>query len=347
MARVDIIGDLNTCIALGLPKSPLIFPIFDELAVRLAGEIYHNYSTNAIVMANVWNKIIQDLDIDWAGLFVDDLFEYEPLGIDIADSPHHPFAVTRYLPAEENVLNRLKLPNPRTDCRMPVLLEAQRRIRERWGNSIIISNSVAAPFTGLTLLYGIDTIMMMIYDDPAFLKKSMTFLEELAITWGRALIEGGTDLIWLGDCSASSRFISTAMFREFAREPAQRVISELKKAGGIVLYHAGENKLPFLEETAGLGADILSVEAGINLAQVKSTVGKRIALSGNLDGIKLLWNSTPAMIEQAASRLTAEVASQGGVIVNTGEGIPEQTPLDNVQAMIRGIRNAWSCRASS
>jgi len=36
-----------------------------------------------------------------------------------------------------------------------------------------------------------------------------------------------------------------------------------------------------------------------------------------------------------------DVAIKGGVIVNTGEGIPEQTPVANVRAMIQGIRNAW------
>lgn len=341
MARPDVRRDLKECVELKLSKAPLIFPIFDEFAARLAGEKYHAYSTRAEIIARVWSKVIQDLELDWAGLFIDDLIEYEPLGIESADGPTHPYAVTRYLPAGKDTLNRLKLPYLKKEGRLPMVLEAVARIRERWGDSVLISKSVAAPFSGLTLLYGIDPTMLMIYDDPDFLKKSMAFLEELAIAWGRTLIEGGTNIIWLGDCSASSRFISIECFREFAAEPARRVIAALKKAGGTVIYHAGENKLPFLEETAGLGADILSVEGGIDLAEVKKTAGRKIALSGNLDGINLLWNSAPAEIERASRKLVTGVASKGGVIVNTGEGIPEQTSLENVRAMFGAIREAW------
>ncbi|MFH1969545.1 MAG: uroporphyrinogen decarboxylase family protein, partial [Verrucomicrobiota bacterium] len=257
------------------------------------------------------------------------------------DGPDHPYAVTKYLPAEKGALDRLHIPAPKKDGRMPMLLEAQKRIRDRWGDRVVISKSVAAPFSGLTLLYGINNTMLMTCDAPDLLKKSMTFLEELAITWGRALIEAGTDVIWLGDCSASSRFISLEMYREFAMEPARRVISALKQAGGIVIYHAGENRLPFLVETAKLGADILSVEGGINLAEVKNALGPHMALSGNLDGIKEIWQSQPQDIGQRVRQLVRDVAIKGGVIVNTGEGIPEQTPVANVLAMIQGIRNAW------
>lgn len=337
--------DLKTCIRLGVPEAPLIFPIFEELAAHHAGETYHDYSTKAAVMAGVWDEAIQRFDVDWAGLFVDDLLEYEPLGIEIADGPDHPYAVTKYLPAEKSARDRLRLPNFRKDARLPVLMETQKRIRDRWGDQVVICKSVAAPFSGLTLLYGMDAVMLLIYDDPDFLEKSMVFLEELAIAFSLALIEAGADMIWLGDCSASSRFLSLNAYRELALEPARRVTAAIKQAGGKVIYHAGENKLPFLEETAHLGADILSVEGGIDLAQVKQTAGQRVGLSGNLDAIKLVWNGTPPEIENATRRLVTEVAARGGVIVNTGEGIPEQTPLENLMAMFRTIREAWPAPA--
>lgn len=341
MPRPTVMRDLKTCIRRGVPDAPLIFPIFEELAAHQAGETYHNFSTQAATMAKVWNQAIERWDVDWAGLFVDDLFEYEPLGIEIADGPDHPYAVTKYLPAEKSALDHLRLPNFKQDARLPVLLEAQKRIRDRWADQVVVCKSVAAPFSGLTLLYGIDAVMLLIYDDPDFLKKSMVFLEELAIAFSLALIEAGADIIWLGDCSASSRFLSLNTCRELALEPAKRVIAAIQRAGGMVIYHAGENKLPFLEATADLGAEILSVECGIDLAEVKRSVGKRICLSGNLDGIRTLWNGTPAEIGKATRRLVTEIASQGGVIVNTGEGIPQQTPLENLSALFRTIRDEW------
>jgi MtaA/CmuA family methyltransferase len=344
MVKPDVLLDFKTCTALKVPSAPLLFPIFEEIAARCAGQTYHDYSTQSDTIVAVWNDAIGRFGISWAGMFIDDLFEYEPLGITIEDGPNHPFAVTKYLPAEVNVLENLHLPDFNRDGRLPVLLESQRRLRDLWGKNVVISKSVAAPFTGLTLLYGIAPVMVLLFEDPGFLRKTMAFTESLAIEFSRELIKAGTDIIWLGDCCASSRFLSPGLFREFAFEPAKRVISAIHDAGGMVIYHAAENTLPFLEEMSKMGADVLSVESGIDLKIVKQTVGKRVAISGNLDGINLIWHGKPEEIRSEVSRLIAEVASQGGVIVNTGEGIPRQTPVENLTALFQTLRDQWpSC----
>jgi uroporphyrinogen-III decarboxylase len=74
-------------------------------------------------------------------------------------------------------------------------------------------------------------------------------------------------------------------------------------------------------------------------------VGRKVALSGNLDGINLIWHGKPDEIKREVSRLVVEVASQGGVIVNTGEGIPKQTPLENLDIMFHTIREEWQSLA--
>lgn len=341
MARETVQNDLKTCCDLGIPPRPLIVPIMDPLAVHLAGVSYSDYSTSAQAMAEVWGNAIERFDLDWAGLLVDDLFEYEPLGIEVTNAPDLPFAVENYLPATPDTLNSLRLPDPNRAGRMPAILEAQQRLRERWGRCILIAGSTAAPFSGLTLLYGIQETLLLLYDDPAFLHRSMGFLEELAIAWGTAMVEGGADVIWLGDCSASSRFIPLNVYREFALQPAKRVAVALREAGATVVYHAGENRVSYLEAMAGTGAQILSVESGVDMAAVKEAVADRICLMGNLDPLNLLWHGTPAEIEATVHRLVTYVASKGGYIVNVGENTPEQTPPQNVETMIRCIRAAW------
>jgi MtaA/CmuA family methyltransferase len=341
MVKPDVLLDFKTCTALKVPSSPLLFPIFEEIAASVAGKTYHDYSTTSDTIVEVWNNAIERFGISWVGLFIDDLFEYEPLGITIEDGPNHPFAVTKYLPAEKKVLDNLRLPDFSRDGRLPVLLESQRRLHKRWEKTVVISKSVAAPFTGLTLLYGIAPVMELLYEDPDFLRRTMAFTESLSIEFSRELIKAGTNIIWLGDCCASSRFLSLDLFREFVFESAKRVITAIHEAGGMVIYHAAENTLPFLEEMSKMGADVLSVESGIDLKIVKQTVGKRVALSGNLDGINLIWHGKPEEIRLEISRLIAEVASQGGVILNTGEGIPKQTSIENLTTLFQTIRDQW------
>lgn len=341
MARNTVHNDLKTLCNLGVPKEPLILPVMDPFSAHLAGVTYEEYSTKPEAMEGAWSTVIERFDIDWAGMCIDDLFEYEPLGIEVTNAPDLPFAVEKYLPATDETLNSLRLPDPKRDGRMPAHLEAEKRLRDRWGESILIAGSTAAPFSGLTLLYGIEQTMLMLYDDPDFLQRSMKFIEELAVCWGRAILDAGGDMIWLGDCSASSRFLPVNIYREICLEPARRVTTELQKAGARVIYHAGENKLPHLAAMAETGADILSVEAGPYMGDVKDAVGDRIALSGNLDSINLVWHGTDEEITATVNQLVADVASRGGYIVNMGENTPEQTPPEHIETMIRSIREAW------
>ena len=341
MAHPAVRQKLQVVCSFGIPSEPLIIPLMDPLSAYLAGYSYEEYSTRPEAMEGAWSHVIERFDLDWAGMCIDDLFEYEPLGIEVTNAPNLPFAVKKYLPATDETLRSLRLPNPRTDGRMPAHLEAEKRLRERWGDRILISGSTAAPFSGLTLLYGLEQTMLLLYDDPDFLRRSMSFIVDLAITWGKAIIEAGGDIVWLGDCSASSRFLPLQAYREMGLEPAQQVTAALKEMGAIVIYHAGENRIPYLEVMSEVGADILSVEAGPDMSEVKETIGDRVTLSGNIDPIHLLWQGTEADIAKEARRLVTEVAYRGGYIVNVGENIPEQTPPEHVEIMIRSIREAW------
>jgi hypothetical protein len=103
----DILDDFKTRTALKAPAVPLIFPIFEGIATACAGQIYHDYSMQSKTIVEVWNHVIKRFGINWVGLFIDDLFEYEPLGIKVEDGPNHPFAVIKYLAAEQKVLESL------------------------------------------------------------------------------------------------------------------------------------------------------------------------------------------------------------------------------------------------
>ncbi|RJQ39631.1 MAG: hypothetical protein C4550_04980 [Nitrospiraceae bacterium] len=339
MARKNINRDFATAINLGIPEQMPVLPIaLDQFAAQLSNVSYRQYSTDADILAEAWNKVIERFDLDWAGIFIDDLLEFEPLGIEVTSEDQIPRAVKKYLPATEGILADFRIPDPETDGRMKVNLEAQRLLRQHWGEKILICSSIAAPFTALTLAFGIVPIMTLLYDRPDFLIKSVKFFEELEMLWGQALVEAGADVIWLGDCSASSRFISVDTYEKFALEPAARVAEAIKRAGGNVIYHAAENKLQHLKAMVQAGGDILTIAEYADMNLVKDEIGSDICLMGNLDCIKLILNGTPEEIENEIKKLTEEVALRGGYIVNTAEGIPVQVPIENLEAMINAIR---------
>ena len=57
--------------------------------------------------------------------------------------------------ATREILNSLRVPDADKDGRMPVHLEALAGIKSAYGDSLLLSGRVAAPFSSVALLYGI------------------------------------------------------------------------------------------------------------------------------------------------------------------------------------------------
>jgi uroporphyrinogen decarboxylase len=87
-----------------------------------------------------------------------------------------------------------------------------------------------------------------------------------------------------------------------------------------------------------LGADVLSVGPGIDIAEAKKATSGKVALMGNLDPINVLERGTPEQVSAEAARIMRIGKDGGGYIFDTGEMVPRDTPEENMRAMIRSAR---------
>jgi uroporphyrinogen decarboxylase len=202
---------------------------------------------------------------------------------------------------------------------------------------VCVAGRVAAPFSSVALLCGMTEALMLMVDDPVLHRDFQEYFIELMTMWGTAQIRAGADAIWLGDCVASSGFLSPRHFADIALEPAKRVSDALRAAGGIVIYHGGEPSLAHLE----LAADhfqIINVGERADLGQVKQAIGSRVCLSGNADPIALMNCDDLEEVEARVGAIVEAGKPGGGYIFNTGEGIPRQTKPEVVSRMLETVR---------
>lgn len=338
MAYAGVIEDIRRCIALEEPRQVPIFACSEEFDVRMAGEVYDHYNRDASVMARVQSEAIRRFDYDWAWLQVDDCIEFEVLGVGVKGEGNILPATYDYLPASAETVGRLRLPNPQRDGRMPVLLEAIRRLKDEFGDTVCVCGRTAAPFSSVTLLYGMAQTFMALYDDPQLVHDTADFFVELQSEWGIAQLEAGADALWFGDCSASGHLISLDDYLEFAAEGVRRCAQAYASAGGITIYHASEHKLSHIHAQASTGVSALSVGPGVDIASVKGAVGDRICIVGNIDPIAVLLQGTPEGVQAETQRIMSAGKPHGGYIFNSGEMVPRMTPEQNIRAMIGTAR---------
>ena len=179
MAYAGVMEDIRKAVRLEKPNRLPVFACSEEFDVRMAGECYETYSNDAKVMAKCQIEAIKKYDYDWAWLQVDDCIEFEVLGVGCKGGGNILPATCDYLPPTEETLKGLKMPDPEKDGRMPILLEAISRIKEELGDTVCVTGRVAAPFSSVTLLYGMTETSMLMYDNPALIHETNKFFVEL------------------------------------------------------------------------------------------------------------------------------------------------------------------------
>ena len=341
MAYKGAIEDIRTALAGGTPERLPVFALSQEFDARFCGLTYAEYIRDGKSIAKCQSEVIRRFDYDWSWLHVDDTLEFEALGVGIFGGENVVPGTVGYLPATRETLESLRIPDPRKDARMPILLDAITEVRSEFGDTICVTGRNAAPWSSMTLTYGMGEGLLLPYTDPQLLRDTLDFFADLQIRWGLAQIEAGAHAIWYGDCNASSHLISKEHFVEYALEPAKKVAQEYIKAGAFVFFHASEEDEEYLNIMKGLGVSALSIGPGVDIAKVRSALGPKTCILGNLDPIEVLMKGSPEVVAADARRIIREVGGPAYVF-NTGECVPRETPVENMDAMISAAREAWA-----
>lgn len=291
-------------------------------------------------------QAVERFGYDWAVVFPDDYVEFEPLGLTMHAADDVPTMPLEYLALARTTLSGLRIPDAHREMRLPIHLEMIRRLKDALGNTVCVTGRIAAPFSALALVYGVEPLLVATLEDPGLVHDNLKFFAEHQIAFGMAQIRAGADLLWLGDCLASSHFISAADFGAFAFEPAAAVAETLSRAGGMLIYHAAETSSAHLKLELELPVAAVNVGEGVSIAELKRTLAANRCLMGNFDPL-ILRDGTPEVVRAAVEHMILANRCGGCTIFNTGEGITPDTPVENVEAMMRTARALATAAVSS
>ena len=277
----------------------------------------------------------EKLGVDAAIIFADLLLPLEPMGLPFefqaGEGPvvHHPVRTAEDVRA---------LRTDRTED-LAYVARAIQKVAAHFRNRLGIIGFCGAPFTLASYMIEgggsknyIHTKQMMYRDTLSWrllLDKLVKVLEEYC----RLQVLAGADVIQIFDSWVGS--LAVADYREYVLEASKRLVLAVQKMGVPVIYF-GVDTAGLLPDMASTGADVIGLDWRQPLEEAWRVVGHGHAVQGNLDPITLF--APLEVLELRVKEILRAANGRPGHIFNLGHGIVPTTPVQNVQAVVRMVK---------
>ena len=272
---------------------------------------------------------LRRLNVDAVIIFSDILIPAEAMGLSLEledKGPNLPEPVR----AEADV-KKLHLFDPETDTGF--LMEALRRTVKYAGPDIPVLGFAASPWTLACYMVegrakdGFPTVKNFLYSQPKVFRELLHRIAQATILYLKAQIVAGVSAVQIFDTWCGE--LNLHDYSEFVLPAVQQIVSGLSHSVPVIYYtKASHHLLPSLVKS---GADVLSVDWRISLAELRALAGPRVALQGNLDPAILFGPQDK--IRQATLEIAMELGGHGHIL-NLGHGILQHTPVENAQLFI-------------
>jgi hypothetical protein len=173
--------------------------------------------------------------------------------------------------------------------------------------------------------------------DPQFIHMMMGEFTKVNIEIIKRLSEAGADIfMYFDDLGQKNRtLISMKNFREFILPYYKMIYQEAKKRGMFFVHHSCGFVDKFLPDLVDAGLSCIQAlepAAGVDLANLKKTLGDKLAFMGGLDSSRTLNFGTSKEIEEDVKKCIKAAGQGGGYFVGPSHNILD-TPWENVLAM--------------
>jgi len=285
---------------------------------------------NSDLAAEVSLQPYKVLGVDAVIFFSDILIPVEAMGLEVALTDKGPELANPI--RQRSDVDRLRIPDPATD--VAFVGSIIKKLRQELQNEVPLIGFAGAPWTLASYMIegggskSFAEIKTLAYREPQVLH---ALLDKLASTVSSYLlfqIESGAQVIQLFDTWAGE--LNRSDYEEFALPYTQKIFQAVGTRVPRILYLNGCSAI--LESMADSGADVISIDWRISIADAKQRVGDRVALQGNLDPCVLLGPEDRIF---AKTREILEQAGPVGHILNLGHGILPPTPVENARSFIK------------
>jgi uroporphyrinogen decarboxylase len=285
--------------------------------------------------AEVTITAAEKLGVDAAIIFADLLLPLEPMGLDFEFQAGEGPVVHKPVRTAEDVRAL------RTDRAgdLAYVAQAIEKVAAHFRDRLGVIGFCGAPYTLASYMIEgggsrnyIHTKQLM-YRDPIAWDSLLDKLVAVLTEYCRLQVQAGADVIQIFDSWVGS--LSLSDYRDYAFEASKRLVRAVQAMGVPVIYF-GVETAGLLEQMAATGADVIGLDWRQPLDEGWRAVGHARAVQGNLDPITLF--APLEVLEQRVKEILRAAGGQPGHIFNLGHGIVPETPVENVQAVAKMVR---------
>ena len=283
-----------------------------HLAVEVSLQPFHRLGVDAIIV------------------FSDILIVAEAMGLplELGDAgPNLPDPVRRAADVAQ-----LKAFDPESETRF--LMDALRILTREAGPEVPVLGFAAAPWTLACYMVegrtkeGFATVKSFLHREPRVFRDLLHRIAQATIGYLKAQIAAGAAAVQLFDTWCGE--LSLADYQAFALPALQEIVREVIGHAPVIYYtKASHHLLPAVVES---GANVLSVDWRVNLAELRKLAGPRVAIQGNLD--PALLYAPQDVLRDETKKILAQLGGVGHIL-NLGHGILPTTPVENAQLFIK------------
>jgi uroporphyrinogen decarboxylase len=285
--------------------------------------------------AEVTITAAEEIGVDAAIIFADLLLPLEVMGLPFRFAAGEGPVIEKPLRTKEDVAAL------RTDraAELGYVSEAIRLVCKHFEDRLPMIGFCGAPFTLASYMIegggsrNYVHAKKMMYNSPAVWGELMQKLVAVVTEYAAEQVRAGADTIQIFDSWVGC--LSVEDYRQYVLAHVTRLVQSLQKTGVPIIYFGTDSAtlLPAMKET---GAEVIGLDWRIPLEVGWKALEFKGAVQGNLDPVLLFaeWKT----LQRRAEDILRRAGGRPGHIFNLGHGILPETPVENVKALAKLVR---------
>jgi len=236
-----------------------------------------------------------------------------------------------------------RLPDFRTEGRMPGMLRSYQIVAEAIGDDVAIAANVEGPVTKAGLLRGLDNLLVDLASEPAAARTAVDFAVELACEHVRSLLQAGAHFIFVAAASDGPAVISPEHYLDYTIPGLRTIVAAARELGAPVVFHphgAFTEELFWPLVDAAIETGIIGFQFGEDndLGIAKQRWGDRTCILGGVDVPTILSPGPPERIREATRQVMDVAGRDGAFILMPSCSLHRGLAIEHLQAMIQAAR---------